>query len=484
MHNNISVELIKTFSDEDVKNFREYIKCTLFNKRKELVRLYEIIVKCRPDFNASILQREKLFKKLYPHSIFDEQTLRTRMTELSSLIKGYFALAYMQKSSFRHKMSQAGELMERHKYSLSEKILKEILESLDNDKLNDPEYFKNKFTALTELSKVFSAKENYKERLDAEIRKADCFINFFLSDFLSIAKDIITLNVHNKNQKDSEIANEFLKDLSLEKFLNYLKEKANEQYAVIAVYYYTYLTRKENDNEEHYYNLKRIVFNEYMNFSKSDQFKLWDFLSGAVYPALVNKDKKFYREKFEVDKFFNELDAFLTINDKYMYLQTFTNVFAGSVLVNEMEWAEKFIIENKNKLLPEFRENTFNYCMAILCSKKKEFERSLTYLEKIKFQELSYNLDVRMSYIMNYYELNLFDQLFSAIDAFKHFIMENNNIPEHRVDWAKYSLKFLTKIANAKSGNRKLDFADLKEAESVDSFMNRKWILEKMKEQM
>ena len=47
---------------------------------------------------------------------------------------------------------------------------------------------------------------------------------------------------------------------------------------------------------------------------------------------------------------------------------------------------------------------------------------------------------------------------------------------------AKNCLKFLTKIGNVKSRDKKLDIAELKEAESVDSFFIRKWILEKMKE--
>lgn len=484
MFNNISIELLKTFSAEDVKNFGEYINCSLFNKRKELIKLYSVIIKCRPDYTNPVLKREKLFKKLYPQSRYDEQTLRSRMAELSSLIRGYLTYAYLQKNPFRQKMMQAKEMMERHKYLLSEKILKDALEVLEKNKFSDPEYLENKYNVLSELCNVLSAEENYKERLKAEISKAECYINLFLKDILTSAKDIITLNVHNKDSMHSDYVNEFLKNLSLENFLKYIKKTENGHFNIISIYYYTYLTRKENDNEEHYFKLKEIIFKEYNKFSKIDLFKFWDFLSGAVYPTLFSKDQKFYRERFEIDKFFSELNAFLTINGKYMYSQTFTNVFAGAAIVNELAWVENFIIQNKEKLLPETRENTFNYCMAVLCSKKKEFERSLTYLEKIKFQELSYNLDVRMSYIMNYYELSLFDQLFSAIDAFKHFITENNNIPEHRVDWAKYSLKFLTKTANAKSGNRKLDFADLKEAESVDSFMNRKWILEKMKEQM
>ena len=482
MFNNISIELIKTFSAAEIKNFEEYIKCPLFNKRKELVKLYGLIIKCRPEFTSHDLKRENLFRKLYPETEYNEQTLRTRMTELSSLIRGYFTLVYQQKNPLVNKTLQIKELMARHKYSVSEKILKEALESLEKEKYENPKYFEYKYLLLSDLCLVYSAVENYKERLNAEIKRAECFIDFFLTDFLSNAKDIITLNVHNKVSKDSDVVRRFLENFSMDPFLLYLKESDYEHYAVIAIYYYTYLTRKENDNEKHYYDLKEIVFSEYGKFSKKDQFKFWDFLSGAVYPVLVSRDRKFYDEKFQVDKFFSGLDAFLTINDKYMYAQTFNNVFAGAALVNELEWAEEFILKNKNMLLPEIRENTFNYCMAMLCSKKKEFERSLSYLGKIRFQELSYNLDVRMSYIMNYYELSIFDQLFSSIDSFKHFISENNNLPEHRIDWAKTSLTFITKIANAKSGNKNLDYAELKKAENTVTFMNRKWILEKMKE--
>lgn len=482
MFNNISIELIKTFSDEDVKNFGEYINCSLFNKRKELIKLYSVIVKCRPDYTNPVLKRERLFKKLYPQSRYDEQTLRSRMAELSSLIKGFFTYAYLQKNPFQQKMIQASELKERHKFSISEKILKESLDALEKEKHLDPKYFEKKYFVLSKLFNVLKAEENYKEMLDIEISRSECFICFFLTDFLLNAKDIITSNIHQKDKKESIVVNKFINSFSFDKFLGFLKESKNENYAVIAIYYYNYLTRKENDKEEHYYNLKELIFKEYNKFSKIHQHNFWDFLSGAVYPTLFIKDKKFYNERFEIDKFFTELDVFLVLNNKYMYSQTFTNIFAGAILVNELEWVEDFITKNKDKLLPEIRENTFNYCMAVLHSKKMEFEKSLGFLGKLKFPELSYNLDVRMSYMMNYYELNLFDQLFSSIDAYKHFISDNNNIPEHRIDWAKNSLKFMTKIAKAKSENKKISYADLKEAESVDSFMNRKWILEKMRE--
>lgn len=482
MHNNISIELLKTFSDEDVKCFGEYLNSTLFNKRKELVRLYSVIIKCRPAYDNTVLKREKLFKKLYPKSKYDEQTLRTRMAELSALIRGYFSFTYQQKNVFQQKFSLAKELMSRNKYAMSGKILNDILETLEKEKYNDANYFGNKYSALSELCHVFSAEGNYKELNNTEIKRNECLICFFLSDFLNSSRDILTNNINNKVMKDSPVSNEFFKNFTPDNFLCYLKESDAEHYAILAIYYHAYLTRKESNNEKHYFNLKDIVFSEYKKFPKKDLFNFWNYLSGAVFPALINKDKKFYNERHLINKFFNELDVFLTINDKYIHTQTFNNIVNGALIINELDSAEEFILKYKDALLPESKENTINYCMASLSTKRKEFEKSLDYLNKIKMSELAYNLDARLCYFINYYELKLFDQLFSAIDACRHFISESANMPEYAAEMARNSLRFMTKIGNAKSRNKKLDYADLKEAESVDSFFIRKWILEKMKE--
>lgn len=482
MHNNISVELIKTFSDEEVKSFGEYISCSFFNKRKELIKLYSAIIKCRPEFTNAILGKEKLFKKLYPASNYNEQTLRTRMTELTTLIRGYFSFAGFQKNKFQQKMSLARELMSRNKYAMAEKILSDNLELMENEKYENANYFGNKYYLLSELCNVFSSEGNLKELHKTEITRSESLIYFFLSDFLNSSRDILTNNIQNKVTKDSSISNEFLNCFSADKFLLHLRNTGNEHYALFTIYYLAYLTRKENDNEDHYFKLKEIVFKEFTNFSKTELFNFWNFLSGAVFPALVNKDKKFYNERFLINKFFCDLDIFLTINDKYIHTQTFVNIANGAMVINELFWAEEFILKYKNAILPEARENTFNYCMAALCTRKKEFEKSLGFLSNIKMSELSYNLDARLSYLVNYYELNLFDQFFSSLDAFKHFISESKNLPEYAVLMAKNCLKFLTKIGNVKSRDKKLDIAELKEAESVDSFFIRKWILEKMKE--
>ncbi|HMS34807.1 MAG TPA: hypothetical protein PKC91_12055 [Ignavibacteria bacterium] len=69
-----------------------------------------------------------------------------------------------------------------------------------------------------------------------------------------------------------------------------------------------------------------------------------------------------------------------------------------------------------------------------------------------------------------------------AVEFLQRLLSGNNNLPEYVIGMLINSVKLTTKIANAKSRNKKLDYSELKEAESVDSFFIRKKILEKMKE--
>lgn len=482
MQSNTAVELLKLLNEDEIKDLREFLLSPVFNKRKEMVKIFEVIIRFRPEYSHRNLDKEKLFGKIYPGKKFNGKSLSVRLAELSALIREFLAFKGYKKNDIHKKILLANELNLREKYSMSEKYLNEALNNLENDKINDPKYFENKYNILTGLCEVFAAEYDYKKRINSEIKKAECLLSFLLIELLNNAATIITINVNNKEFRDSSLVNHFLENISVSSYLEYLKDSGNEQYPVVAIYYYAYMNRKEPDNEKHYYDMKEIIFREYGRFSKQDQFKFYNFLSRAFYPGLFKKDKKFFMERHIIDKFFNELDVFLTLNGKYMYPEIYNNAFNTAILVNEFDWAEQFITGNKNKLLPGIRENTFNYCMAMLCNKRNDFNRSIDFLSKIKFPELSYNLDVRVCYIINYYELNLYDQLIASIDSYKHFISDSRNLPEHIMSWAQISLRFITKITNAKFGNKKLDYAELKEAESFQNFMARRWIIEKIKE--
>ena len=131
MHNHTSIELLKTLNQEELKKLKDYISSPYFNKSETLVKLYEIILKQAPDFNSRQLQKEKLYNKLYPGKKYNEQTIRSRMVELTALIKGYLTLTGIEKDEFILKKTLIKEYRSRQKFELAYKLIKETFNKLE-----------------------------------------------------------------------------------------------------------------------------------------------------------------------------------------------------------------------------------------------------------------------------------------------------------------------------------------------------------------
>jgi hypothetical protein len=127
--------------------------------------------------------------------------------------------------------------------------------------------------------------------------------------------------------------------------------------------------------------------------------------------------------------------------------------------------------------------NRYNYCKAVICFERKKFGKSLEFLSRVDHIDWNLKINVRLYYLQNYYELGMGEQIISLLDSFRHFSSNNPDItPEYMDEKVKNTIRYISKISNAKFGGKKLDYADLKEAELSKNILYKKWIIEKMKE--
>jgi len=74
MENSQLIKLLKTFDTKEIKRFSEFISSPYFNKNKNVIKLYEVVIKAYPDFEK--ITRENIFFKLFPGKKYNGNTLR------------------------------------------------------------------------------------------------------------------------------------------------------------------------------------------------------------------------------------------------------------------------------------------------------------------------------------------------------------------------------------------------------------------------
>jgi hypothetical protein len=483
MHNNIAIEFLKTLNKDELKKFEQFLKSPFFNSNKTLVTLFETIKKFAPDYTDKTLLRDNLFKKIYPGKKYNELSLRTRMSELAELLRKFFAITRFEKDEFSVKLNTIEELNDRAKYKISEKYILEMLK--ENNESKDTgvpvNYQKVQLEkALLYIKRDETGDDGHPEHL---IKLGDALLNYFFGYMFKIVNNMYYNEDVFKYKPDFNIIKIFLFHFNNEKFLEELERNNYANYPHLAIYYYMYMSRLDKYNDTYFYKMRELVYKHHDKFDIIGKTNLWGFLINAVTIGLQFENKKYIKELFEVNKFFVNLNIMPLRKGEYFLNLLFDNIFIIALTSGEIEYAEYFLNEHGHELNPEIRDNYLVLCRSILALYKRNYEESLSLLSKIQLTDSIMKLRVRMLYFMNYYETNAFESAASLLDSFKHFLTENKKLPEYLIEGIKATVKYSTKILNAKMNNKKLDYAVYKEAKEIKIvYSNREWIIEKMEE--
>ena len=89
------VAILKTFENQDWRDFSRYVRSPFFNRNDRLVAFVDLLRKSASDFEA--LSKEKVFYALYDKSEeYDEQKVYDHVAFLMRLLEGFLAYQEFQ----------------------------------------------------------------------------------------------------------------------------------------------------------------------------------------------------------------------------------------------------------------------------------------------------------------------------------------------------------------------------------------------------
>ena len=187
-------------------------------------------------------------------------------------------------------------------------------------------------------------------------------------------------------------------------------------------------------------------------------------------------------ELHEVNKIFIANGTLATDKAGFINDNVIRSLFSAAILVDDWDWAEDFVEKYYTYLHPDIRMNNYNYLIGQCKFHSRKFEEAIECFSKVKFKDIIINIDVRLFYLECYYELGYYDELFASIDTFKRFLGERKHIPASFKSDFRSFFKYIQLIVKLKINNTRLDPEILHEAENRKKFIEKKWIISKMKE--
>lgn len=479
MINTKLVNVLRTFSKNELKEFEKLVSSPYFNRGRNYMPFLAELKKFYPKFDDEKLTPEHIYSKLYPGKKFNKQIMWNASSTLLNIAEEYMVLKALGRNKFERNHMLAEEYHARKLTKSLGKTIDEIERKIGHLGIED-EYFLFK-TKIAVLRKAHNFLEDSQHlNIDQDLKKGEYTILHFLKNMAGVVGDLKVHSVYFNKNYEVNLPEEFLRNINLDKIIAYAKEK-NFCYAwIMEMYYHLMMLILDFDNTDHFFRLKTLFLENYDKFRHELKYN-W-IIPLTNYCIMKNEQGiDFKRYLFEMNEL--NLKTGIVFPGKYLTKIVYLRILRNALSVNETEWAKKYIQEYAPKLKPSHQKPLLAFSYASLHFQLKDYKKVLENLLKVEFIDGRDKLYAKTLYIRTHYELNDVETVLLHLDSTRKFVNNNSHISEQTKKNCIDFLNAVGRLVNIKVKEKYSESDDvLHILQKNNGIENADWLFEKAQE--
>lgn len=483
MVNTKLINLLKSLTEDEFKQCEKFIYSSYFNKGRDLIPFFKTLKPFYPEFDSINLNNEFIFKKIFPGKKYallkSDNLIRTLSSHLFRLCKEFLIQLELNEEKNIKEYLLLSQLRKKKLYKEFEKDYNSVSEKKDDVFAGSARDFSFKYSLNAVLTECEIDKDNFKGAFESTVSSGEysvvaALINSFKHEDMKNISLAYNINLR------YNLMDNLLDNLDSDKLLENMKINNDRFYPYLHVFHMIYKMNRNKDNRNYYYELKDLLIKNRKIFGQSENYVLWNIMH--TYCEMMNLGME---EVFKLFDYILKNNIHRKSEQEDFHIVLFRNVILCAVFLNKYEWLEKFIFKYSSEIHIFHRENMKNYSLAYLHFAKSEFDKSLEYISKIKYDLFMFKSDMKMLQLRIFYELGYYEQAYSAISATNNYLNYTKELAGLFKDYVGNFIKFIKELIILKSENNftsgDIEFLEKKIRETqYVSF--RDWLLEKTNE--
>lgn len=435
MYKSKMIEMLRHFSTKELSRFSDYLASPFFNKDEELLVFYNYIKKYAPEFDSKNIDKDKLLVKGIPGLSLTEKKIGYMMSDIVEHCENYIRY----NNHFEEDIEGYVHLLSTYNKwgtdKLFEQTLREARNTLTKNPFRNASYFFKEYLLQSEVNLFFDRQK--KRAYDASLQEAANFLDlFYISTKLKYSCELI----NRQKLVVTDYKLRLLKEIS-----DHLAETSYTEYPSITIYYQILMTFIDTDTDVHFEELKKLLDEHTGKFPASEARDMYAYAQNYAIRKINAGEKRFLREYFDLSKAALEKELLLVDGDLSPW--AYKNLVITALRVGEFDWAEQFIRDYKSSINEKFRSNAYNYNQGALLFFKGQYGEALRLINQVEYTDIFYALDTRTMQIKIYYQLDEWDPMQSAIEAFKVYLRRNKTLSENVKVLYNNFLKYTDKLS-------------------------------------
>lgn len=484
MERSKSIDILRSLSEEELKQFKDFLSSPFFNTNGTLLKLFEALRKYYPDFPPSKIAKEKIFKKLYPGKSFNEQVMKNLISDFIKSEKEFLSQLYFRSAEHDKEMSLIRMMNRKKLDSLYHSESKKYRQELENIFGVDNDYFYYLFLLEHEERNYMLSRNRQHEVPAIILKRGEYLIFHFIQQFADVILELC-INEDNYNAVfEVNLPKNFLESLDFEKVIQYLEQNNMEHASAIAVEYYSVMAYIHHTNDDYYFKLRDYVYKYLESSTPSLQSKFVGLLEQVLIKKTNHGQHNMYTDLFNTYRMLDEKKFYMT-RWGYLPVSTCRNVIVTAINAEQPEWGFDFLKRSIKHMDEEFRDNMYNLLSAHLYFYTGNFEKSLELLTTVRYDQHAVKIDVKTFMLKIYYELSYMESALSLIDSFRRTVANDKLLTSTRKE--RY-LNFLSltgsliKISGDRSDKAAIEKLKGKLDDPAFLATSKSWVSKKLEE--
>lgn len=468
LHDNKVYQVLRQFDSVQVKRLVKFLQSPYFVQGKILPRLGELLLESL-ERNREGFYRETIWQQLFPGEPYDDVNFRKYCSDLLKQIEDFMAVEMLRNDDTRRSLATLEFVVSQKLEPLYNSALRQTRSQLEKSPYRAQDFFRHQFR----IERLYYAMMDFDVKQDLRCNIEEISFNIDVFYWLEKIK-LYSAALSQRKTRMFEYGLLFVQDL-----IQQVAQFPLEEVPVLAAYYYSLLTLVEEDQLEHYYNLRSMLERFADVMPQSEAIHLYDSALHYCTGKLNKGNRVFLQEYFNLFEVALNKNIF-TVNGIFASWR-YNNIIGVAVQLGKLEWAEQFVTNYKNLLPAETRENTTSFNLARVYRYQGKFSEVLKLLRNVEYKDPGYNRISKAMLVITYYELKEYDALDSFVESFRAYLIRNKAIPEATRQSYLNLLKFVRRLMrlppNDKTGIEKLRSEIEAEKRST---INHDWLLEKI----
>ncbi len=450
--------------------FKKFLLSPYFNEDSKMIPLYLGIEKVLT--KPERYDKQKLWKASYPHQKkYDDGLFRLRMSNLLKLGEKFLFIQHQERKEVETELVLMKILSDRKldkHYAFYERKLKLWLDQ-NPEETTDVKKTQLELEIIIKKHNQDANRKTGKNNLDIIHKKLDeKYILDKLRHLCEVANFIRARNAEINIGLGNEI-------IQLLPHSQYFKE------ASIQTYYHIYsFLQEENIQIEQFEKLFELITENRLYFNTEEKYDIFTYLQNICIRKINSGENTFLNYLLNVYNKIIDLGILKEANTFTPWM--YKNIITAGLLVGNFEFTNNFIEEYTPFMPEKEKENAYYYNMANLNFYKKDYDATISILNKVEFTDVTYELAGRWLLIRTFYEQDELQVLDSLLSSFRIYLLRQKLIIHKTKRQYLNLIRYIQKMIKIPLSEINKTNTLLEKIEKDQNVVNKKWLVEKLKE--